>query len=121
MTDSWIPPKLPPGMANRYSKPRDLNTSTIKSEPGRGSAVTSAVRAGAGPPGSCAAAGTGLAAMAGLTASAAAPLTAPVRKLRRLTDLFDLLISPPQSSGSNLTIDAAWLLPTQNVTDVADL
>src|ERR1700733_4526592 len=35
MIDSCSPRKLEPGLAERYSKSRDLTTSTMKSEPGR--------------------------------------------------------------------------------------
>src|ERR1700686_1461595 len=41
MSDSCNPRKLDPGLAARYSKPSDLITSTMKSDPGRSVVCTS--------------------------------------------------------------------------------
>src|SRR5580692_863085 len=96
MMDSCRPRKVEPGFAQMYSMPRDLMTSTMKSEPGRSVVRTSAAR---GFPvsassdifggraevfgvGSCAAA-------AAFPATSAATLAAPpFRKSRRSTELF---------------------------------
>src|ERR1700733_7730305 len=49
MSDSCKLRKLDPGTAATYSKPRDLRTSTMKSEPGR-SVVRTSTPEGASPP-----------------------------------------------------------------------
>src|SRR5882672_3442610 len=87
-----MPRKLDPGFAQTYSKPSDLITSTMKSDP-----VRSAVRTSA-PDGASVSAtadmggGTtrfssagGAATAAGPAAKAAAPTAAPFRKFRRST------------------------------------
>src|SRR5580692_1258500 len=95
MIDSCSPRKLEPGLAQTYSIPRDLMTSTMKSEP-----LRSVVRISAGEEGSSAsgeignAAGTlgaGVAEAAGTPGTAliaAAPTAALFRKLRRLTEFL---------------------------------
>src|SRR5690242_17229992 len=87
MSDSWSPAKDEPGLAHAYSKPSDLRTSTMKSDPGRPAARASPV--GGGVEDSPAAAlGTAAriccaAAIGGFVTSAAAPAAAPFRKPRR--------------------------------------
>src|SRR5580692_923654 len=46
MMDSCRPRKLEPGFAQRYSKPKDFTTSTMKSEPGRFVVSTSGLEDG---------------------------------------------------------------------------
>src|SRR5580704_556321 len=96
MMDSCKPRKLDPGQAQTYSKPSDLITSTMKSDPVRSAVSTSA------PDGTSVSAtgdmgggatrftSAGVAATAaGPAASAAAPTAAPFRKFRRSTTGFD--------------------------------
>src|SRR5579871_205493 len=100
MIDSCSPRKLEPGLAAQYSIPRDLITSTMKSEPGRSLGVTSAAEvalAAAAPPGCCAKA-TELCA-----SSAAAPAVAPVKNPRRPTGfllVLDMKLGPPTEDPS---------------------
>src|SRR5262245_19023834 len=117
MNDSCSPRKLEAGLAAAYSKSSVLKTSTMKSEPGLSTVITSAD--GVGSP---SAAATALAASSGVSGSgsaaaadadaadsaetgtagdrtsdaapAAAPATAPFRKPRRLTRFFALAIRP---------------------------
>src|SRR5579864_3555240 len=86
MRDSWSPRKLVPGLAAQYSRPSDLMTSIMKSEPARSLLETSTV-AGAG---FAAADVTACWAMAtgGLATSPAAPAAAPLKKPRRSTEIF---------------------------------
>src|ERR1700680_3227432 len=95
MTDSWIPVP-PPGRQKKYSKPRDLKTSTMKSDPG-----FSMLRTSAGEdalPSTASAAGIAArtcwaTAAGGFATSAAAPTAAPFRKCLRSTgDFLDLAI-----------------------------
>src|SRR2546422_7058116 len=90
------------GTPNMYSKPRLLMTSTMKSEPGRSIvfASSTAARAGAGAGlarmGAVAFVGAGTTCCAlaapGLVTARAALAAAPLRKLRRSTELdFDFL------------------------------
>src|SRR2546427_3832903 len=97
MSDSCKPRKLEPGFAATYSKPRDLITSTMKSEP-----VRSAVRTLTSVEGS--ASGRGIGGTAGAeratsdccalatpllaTSVATPPTAAPFRNLRRSTKLL---------------------------------
>src|SRR5579863_6192453 len=94
MIDSWMPRKLDPGLAQTYSNPNDLITSTIKSDPVRsavrtsvtdGTSVSAAADMGGGAT-RFASAGPGFAAETadGTAASAAAPTAAPFRNFRRL-------------------------------------
>src|SRR5689334_10828544 len=104
MTDSCRPRKLEPGLAQMYSKPRDLRTSSIKSEPERSTVSVSTLETGRG---SVSFASTGVAAARRgsdccATAapwpatSAAVPPTALLKKLRRPTDVFLVFaITPP--------------------------
>src|SRR5205823_11203242 len=85
ITDSWIPIKLEAHIANMYSMPRDLNRSTMKSEPGRPDCVTSTGGAAAAL---SEARICGVAASAGLATRAAAPVAAPARNLRRFIECF---------------------------------
>src|ERR1700693_5512204 len=101
MMDSCKPRKLDPGLAQTYSKPSDLITSTMKSDPVRSAVSTSAPDgtsvSAAGDMGggatrftSAGVAATGAGAGADAPApSAAAPTAAPFRKFRRSTTGFD--------------------------------
>src|SRR5258705_12890224 len=71
-------------MAIRYSKPSDLKTSTMKSEPGLALSCASTLAAGV----EFAATPCWAIAMGGFATSAAAPVAAPFRKPRRLTGFF---------------------------------
>src|SRR5271154_5118714 len=96
MIDSCNPRKLDPGFAKRYSKPSDLITSTMKSEPVRSVVSTSKVDgvsasatgdiAGGGP--ARRTSGGSASAALGAATNAAAPAAALFRKLRRLTGFF---------------------------------
>src|SRR5215471_21574946 len=99
MIDSCSPRKLEPGFAQTYSKPSDLNTSTMKSDPLRwlsprtwtspgGLASAAAVMIGVvGAAVACAGAGWVDCASTVEPTIAAALASAPVfRKLRRCTD-----------------------------------
>src|SRR5690348_12454132 len=99
--DSCRPRKLDPGLAQTYSKPRDLRTSTMKSPPGRSAVSASTLTAGVPLSASRAAAEGALAAFVGAVSwaragravgtNAAAPVAAALfRKLRR----FGRLIVP---------------------------
>src|SRR5580704_11919435 len=105
MIDSCRPRKLEPGLAQTYSIPRDLMTSTMKSEP-----LRSVVRISAGEEessasgeigiaaGTLAAAGVAeAAAVPGTALIAAAPTAALFRKLRRLME-FLLRVATAESS-----------------------
>src|ERR1700694_4890844 len=96
MTDSWIPVP-PPGRQKKYSKPRDLKTSTMKSDPGFSMLRTSAEDVPAPSAGSAAAATARTCWAAptwGFATSAAAPAAAPFRKcLRSRGDFLDLAIA----------------------------
>src|SRR5205809_6987273 len=106
MIDSCSARNVEPGLAATYSKPSDLLTSSMKSDPGRsvvytsarggGGLVSAATKPGPGSGvttracGACAAAAAGSAATAGPTpgptpgpTSAAAPAAAPFRNRRR--------------------------------------
>src|SRR5580700_6926646 len=87
-----MPRKLDPGLAHTYSKPSDLITSTMKSDPVRSAVKTSA------PEGTSTSAAADMgggtvrfnsagcaAAAAGPAATAAAPAAAPFRKFRPST------------------------------------
>src|SRR5437868_3238045 len=108
MIDSCSARNVEPGFAATYSKPRDLITSSMKSDPGRsvvytstrggGGLVSAATRAGLGSGvvaracAACAALGSAMAVLAAPDPiRAAAPAAAPFRKPRRLTEpFFDL-------------------------------
>src|SRR5580693_4079725 len=105
MSDSCRLRKLEPGFDARYSKPSDLITSTIKSEPGRSVVSTStfegasasaagtagAAAAGLGPAKGCAAIAPALAASVAIP-----PAAAPLRNLRRSTkDVSDFFMAHP--------------------------
>src|SRR5580704_10992973 len=104
MIDSCRPRKLDPGLAQTYSMPRDLMTSTMKSEP-----LRSVVRISAGEEGSSASGEIGIAAGIlgvveaaeaadpGTALIAAAPTAALFRKLRRLME-FLLRVATAESS-----------------------
>src|SRR3977135_538579 len=91
-----MPRKLDPGLAQMYSNPRDLITSTMKSDPVRSAVRTSAfegvpvsasgdMRGGTGRSNSdCCCAAT----VPGAAANAAAPAAALFRKFRRSTVKF---------------------------------
>src|SRR5580692_6968860 len=93
MIDSCSPRKLEPGLAQTYSIPRDLMTSTMKSEP-----LRSVVRTSPGEEGSSASGEIGIAAgtlgagvaeasaVPGIALTVAAPTAALFRKLRRLME-----------------------------------
>src|SRR5579871_514382 len=88
MMDSCSPRKLEPGLAKRYSKPSDLSTSTMKSEPGRSAVSTSTFAGGSVSRASSGALAGRVAcacccAPAGCPAASAAPVTALFRNLRR--------------------------------------
>src|SRR3984893_16368887 len=93
MSDSCNPRKLDPGLAARYSKPNDLITSTIKSDPGRSVVRTSTPDASvSASTGGAAGATKGWAPMARVVATRlATPLTAaPFKNARRSTAFLDL-------------------------------
>src|ERR1700730_7071000 len=93
MSDSCNPRKLDPGLAARYSKPNDLITSTIKSDPGRSVVRTSTPDASvSASTGGAAGATKGWAPMAPVVATRlATPLTAaPFKNARRSTAFLDL-------------------------------
>src|SRR5271165_2791493 len=93
MIDSCKLRKLDPGFEAKYSKPKDLITSTMKSEPGRSVVSTSTREASSSAGAGTAAAGVELAATNGCAAIAPAlaasvaipPAAAPFRNLRRST------------------------------------
>src|SRR4029077_8141230 len=93
-----MPRKLDPGFAQTYSKPSDLITSTMKSDPVR-SAVRASVTEGTSVSAAADIAGGatrfssagGAATAAGAAANAAAPAAAPLRKFRRSTTGLDCL------------------------------
>src|ERR1700722_831370 len=93
MSDSCNPRKLDPGLDARYSKPRDLITSTMKSEPGRfvvrtsmpDDSVAASAGGGAGARNGCVASAPAFAASV-----ATPPSAAPFRKFRRSTAFLDL-------------------------------
>src|SRR5215467_7153298 len=100
MMDSCNARKVDPGLAATYSMPRDLITSSMKSDPGRsvvytsargGVLVSAAVRRAPGS-GVAAARAWGCGAICGSAAEgfatrAAAPAAAPFRNRRLFTDL----------------------------------
>src|SRR6267378_1555539 len=93
MIDSCKPRKLEPGLEAIYSRPRDLRTSTMKSDPDRsivktstleGSSSFGIIRAVADWAGiAC-----GAASVEALATSPAAPAAAPFKNLRRSTESF---------------------------------
>src|ERR1700730_3866604 len=91
--DSCKPRKLEPGLEAIYSRPRDLRTSTMKSDPDR-SVVSTSTLEGSSSFGIIAAvpdlAGTarGAAIAEVLATSPAAPAAAPFKNLRRSTESF---------------------------------
>src|ERR1700719_3195968 len=100
MSDSCNPRKLDPGLAARYSKPSDLITSTMKSDPGRSVVRTSTPDASvSASTGRAAGATKGWAPMAPVVATRlATPLTAaPFKNARRSTAVLDLSMAlvPP--------------------------
>src|SRR5579862_3486680 len=108
MTDSCRPAKLDPGFAARYSKPSDLRTSTMKSEPGRlvvktstaGAASPSAAGGREGAAKGCAANAPALA-----TSVATLPAAAPCKNLRRSTTAgLDSDLPGAFSSGSFMAL-----------------
>src|SRR5579862_2068983 len=84
MKDSCRPRKLEPGLAAIYSMPSVLNTSTMKSEPGRTLRVTSTAVPVAGFRAACWARAIGA-----VAASPAPPAAARFRKPRRPTGSFE--------------------------------
>src|SRR5882724_4900682 len=100
MIDSCRPRKDEPGFAATYSKPRDLMTSIMKSEPGRSTVYTPTL-GGGGPVSDATWLGEGVGAtrrvsapcasmIGGLTtsaAAAAAPFRNPLRPTARAFDL----------------------------------
>src|SRR6185295_12693174 len=103
MSDSCRARNDEPGFAATYSKPSDLMTSTMKSEPGR-SVVYMSTRGGGGLVSDATWAGEGggaarrfwtcAFAAGGFATSPAAPAAAPFRKRRRSTELLlDFAIS----------------------------
>src|ERR1019366_5805567 len=96
ITDSCKPRKLEPGLAAIYSKPRDLITSTMKSEPER-SVVNASTFEGSTSLGSsraeadCAGAGSFALIAVLLATSPATPPAAPFKNYRRSTvSLLDI-------------------------------
>src|SRR5271167_1710391 len=98
MIDSCKARKDEPGFAATYSKPSDLMTSTMKSDPGR-SVVYTSIRGGGGLVSAaiCLGDGSGVTVRAWTfcafargdgTTSAAAPTAAPFRKPRRSMEAF---------------------------------
>src|SRR5580765_735589 len=98
MIDSCRPRKDEPGLAATYSKPSDLITSTMKSEPGR-SVVYTSTRGGGGLVSAATpfAEGRGVtdrvwpfcgSAREGVATSAAVPRAAPFKKPRRSREVF---------------------------------
>src|SRR6516165_4168577 len=101
MMDSCNARKVDPGLAATYSMPRDLITSSMKSDPGRsvvytsargGALVSAAVRRAPGSGVAVAARASGCGAVCGSAAEgfatrAAAPAAAPFRNRRLFTDL----------------------------------
>src|ERR1700676_27977 len=85
MKDSCKPRKLEPGLAAMYSMPSVLNTSTMKSEPGRTLEVTSTTAWVSGFRAACWAS-----AMGAVAASPAPPAAARFRKPRRPTRVFEV-------------------------------
>src|SRR6187431_1437447 len=116
MIDSCNPRNVEPGLAATYSKPSDLITSIMKSDPGR-SVVYVAMRGGGGlvsaaasvPEGSGVAGGVGVCDCAidteGWATNAAAPAAAPLRKSRRSTEPFLAIRHSPRFS---LTVLNNW-------------
>src|SRR5215472_143762 len=118
--DSWKPRKLEPGFEQTYSIPRDLMTSTMKSEPLRSSVRIAAAGRGAPISASRDIDGGGfLPVLAGVfdgatagVAATAAPATALFRKSRRwmpvlgglamVAPLVGFLLSHRGSAGYNL-------------------
>src|SRR5215471_8720299 len=105
MIDSCSERKLDPGLAAMYSKPRNLRTSTMKSDPGWSAVITS-TDPEMGPVSAARAAAFGTAtprvcacwalARRGFATRAAAPAAALFRKLRRPAGLaLDFAISAP--------------------------
>src|SRR5260370_40568208 len=98
MTDSCRPRKLDPGLAATYSRPNDLMTSIMKSEPGRSVVCTSTIEGGAFSAAISFAVGVGALARfgsdccawatVGVATSAAAPAAAPFKNPRRSTEDF---------------------------------
>src|ERR1700723_3875393 len=96
MMDSCRPRKVEPGFAQMYSMPRDLMTSTMKSDPGPSVVTTSAARGFPvsavacifGGPAEVFGVGTCTAPAAFPATSAATPAALPFRKSRRSTELF---------------------------------
>src|ERR1700730_17186549 len=96
MIDSCSPRKLDPGFAQTYSIPRDLITSTMKSDPVRSvvriSTAGKELSSASGEMGMAAGViGSGAGSFAGVTAAVAiiaAPVVELFRKSRRLTNFF---------------------------------
>src|SRR5712691_7955736 len=93
--DSWSARKLEPGLAQQYSMPSDLMTSTMKSDPGRslvrtstgaGGAVSAARAASDGAVTERRASACCAIAAGGLAARTAAPAAAPFKKPRLPTE-----------------------------------
>src|SRR5450830_1698500 len=135
MNDSCSERKLEPGLAAMYSKPSDLTTSTMKSDPGFSTVRTStswdsgsvsaanclaegdaAVPRG-GVAGTCCAATTGPTSAA---APAAAPTAAPFRKPPRSKAPLDFGIEPSPANRSSNVIrhDRAEHFCSQNKTNL---
>src|ERR1700676_3958307 len=110
MSDSCNPRKLDPGLAARYSKPSDLITSTMKSDPGRSVVRTSTPDASvSASTGGAAGATKGWAPMAPVVATRlATPLTAaPFKNARRSTAFLDLSMAFGDSPQAMLSRYAA--------------
>src|SRR5687767_2515769 len=90
MNDSCSDRKLDPGLAATYSKPSDLNTSTMKSDPGRSVVITSTCATGSPSGGPGPSLGAGGAATCGaaiapvpMASVPILPAAAPFRNPRR--------------------------------------
>src|SRR3984893_2208014 len=91
--DSCKPRKLEPGLEAIYSRPRDLRTSTMKSDPDRSHVSTSTLEGSSsfgiiGAVADWAGTGCGAAIAEALATSPAAPAAAPFKNLRRSTESF---------------------------------
>src|SRR6266481_2577360 len=91
--DSCKPRKLEPGLEAIYARPKDLRTSTMKSDPDRSIVNTSTLEGSSsfgiiGAVADWAGIACGAAIVEALATSPAAPAAAPFKNLRRSTDCF---------------------------------
>src|SRR5258705_9952572 len=103
MIDSCKPRKLEPGLEAIYSRPRDLRTSTMKSDPDR-SVVNTSTLEGSSSFGIIGAVADwdgiacGAAIVEALATNPAAPAAAPFKNLRRSTESFFAMAGCPLRS-----------------------